>query len=184
MKLHLGCGKKYLDGFVHIDLADFEHIDFKSSIDSLSLSMFNDDSVSEIYCSHAFEYFDRNKAIGVLNEWNRVMKIGAKLFLTVPDFDNLIKIYLETLSLRDILGPLFGKWQLGDNDIYHKTTWNEFDLKKLLMQCGFGGIRSFNPILYLSSIDKEYDDYSLAFFPHMDRSGIQVSLALEGTKIQ
>ena len=35
MKLHLGCGTRYLEGYVHIDLADYDHIDIKSSVDLL-----------------------------------------------------------------------------------------------------------------------------------------------------
>ena len=26
-KLHLGCGKVYIPGFIHVDLMDFDHID-------------------------------------------------------------------------------------------------------------------------------------------------------------
>ena len=37
MKLHLGCGERYLDGFTHIDIADFEHIDFKIPVNDLSI---------------------------------------------------------------------------------------------------------------------------------------------------
>jgi predicted SAM-dependent methyltransferase len=29
IKLHLGCGKRYIPGFIHIDLADYPHIDYK-----------------------------------------------------------------------------------------------------------------------------------------------------------
>ena len=25
MKLHLGCGERYLDGYTHIDIAEFDH---------------------------------------------------------------------------------------------------------------------------------------------------------------
>ena len=57
MKLNLGCGDRYIPGFIHIDLADYSHVDHRADISDLS--MFNDSSVNLIYCSHALEYFDR-----------------------------------------------------------------------------------------------------------------------------
>ena len=55
LKLHLGCGKRYIPGFVHVDLDDFPHIDHRVSI--ARLPMFADESAELIYCCHAFEYF-------------------------------------------------------------------------------------------------------------------------------
>ena len=49
MKLHLGCGKRCLEGFLHIDIADFDHIDYKSSVDRLP--MIDDNSVDLIYAT-------------------------------------------------------------------------------------------------------------------------------------
>ena len=46
MKLHLGCGERYLEGYTHIDLADFEHIDYKMPVDNLSI--FENNSIDEI----------------------------------------------------------------------------------------------------------------------------------------
>jgi len=36
IKLHLGSGKRYLAGYLHIDISDHDHIDIKSSVDNLS----------------------------------------------------------------------------------------------------------------------------------------------------
>ncbi len=182
MKLHLGCGERYLAGFTHIDIADFSHIDYKRSVDDLSF--LPSSSVDEIYSSHTFEYFDRQQAPVVLREWNRVLKPAGKLFLAVPDFDSLIKIYSSTDTLQNILGPLFGKWQVSgqQNFIYHKTVWNGKDLSQTLVSAGFRYVEKFDPVDYLSQIDPEYDDHSLAFFPHMDRKGQPVTLALRGIK--
>ncbi len=69
MKLHLGCGKRYLEGYIHVDIAEFEHIDYQLPIDDLST--FKDNTVEEIYASHVLEYFDRNDVINVLTEWKR-----------------------------------------------------------------------------------------------------------------
>lgn len=176
MKLHLGCGRRYLKGFVHIDLANFEHIDYKAPINDLS--DFDSSSVTEIYCSHAFEYFDRNEALPVLFEWRRVLKHEGKLYLVVPDFDRIIQIYLKTRMLPDVIGPLFGRWKLNEAYIYHKTVWNEDDLISALLEAGFQRVERFLPEDYLSKIDENYDDHSLAYFPHMDKNGIPFSLAL------
>ena len=59
--LHLGSGKRVLPGYVHVDLADFPHIDHRHRIDRLP--MFEDEVFDLIYCCHAFEYFDREQAV-------------------------------------------------------------------------------------------------------------------------
>ncbi len=56
MKLHLGCGQRFIEGYIHIDIDDFQHIDYKTSIDNLS--MIENDSCDLIYASHVLEYFD------------------------------------------------------------------------------------------------------------------------------
>jgi predicted SAM-dependent methyltransferase len=178
MKLHLGSGKRFLSGFKHIDIAEFPHIDHISSVDSLGFIA--ESSVSEIYCSHTLEYFDRHEVGRVLTGWLRILEPGGQLFLTVPDFDSLLQVYEKTKSLSSIIGPLFGRWVNLDSHmpIFHRTVWNEMDLSDKLKEVGFEEIQKFDPVTYLSAIDIEYDDYSLAYFPHMDRSGIQVSLAI------
>ena len=57
VKLHLGGGKRYFEGYVHVDLADYPHIDYRHDVKTLP--MFKDDSISLIYASHVLEYFDR-----------------------------------------------------------------------------------------------------------------------------
>lgn len=180
MKLHLGCGKRYLKGFTHVDLATYPHIDYKSDIGTLSF--FEDESASIIYCSHALEYFDRFEVTDVLLEWNRVLIPGGSLYVSVPDLDSLIRIYHKTQDLEKILGPLFGRWPLEDGFVYHRTVWNQSTLTKKLNESGFDRVEVFNPVLFLKAIDKDYDDHSLAFYPHLDFSGIQVSLCLRAIK--
>lgn len=105
IKLHLGCGKRILDGYVHIDVSNYEHIDYNHSIGDLS--MFSDNTVETIYSSHALEYFDRNEVVSVLTEWGRVLTKSGMLFLAVRDFVSLMRIYNESGDLGNILGPLY-----------------------------------------------------------------------------
>jgi len=180
MKLHLGSGKKYIPGFIHIDLADFPHIDYKRDISNLSL--FKDNSVDLIYCCHALEYFDRQKAELALKEWHRVLKPVGILRLAVPDFEAIIKVYQKynTLDHRGILGPLYGKMKVGNDFIYHKTTYDFNSLKKLLESVGYKNIQRYN---WYDTIHKDYDDFSQSFIPHMDKkNGLLISLNVEAEK--
>ena len=176
-KLHLGCGKRFISGYKHIDLAKFDHIDIFSSADNLS--MIENDSVEEIYACHLLSYFDLKQVKDVLGEWNRVLAKGGILRLSVPDFDSLLKIYGETGNLRKILGPIFGQMALNDSTIYHRTTYNRSLLKEVLMEANFHQIKDWDTF----DTFPEQDDFSKAFFPHKDSSGVQVSLNILAEKV-
>lgn len=181
IKLHLGSGKRYLEGYLHIDIADFEHIDIKTSINNLS--MIEKNSVDEIYASHVLEYFDREEVLVVLEEWKRVLKKGGTLRLAVPNFTNLIKVYEQSGELERILGPLYGKWSVDNIDsIYHKTVYDQKSLSLILSKVGFTDIRLWDWRKIFSQYS-QYDDHSQAYYPHMDKdNGIHISLNLECKK--
>lgn len=134
IKLHLGCGKRYIPGFIHVDLGDFPNIDFRRDISDLSV--FSDNSVDLIYCSHSLEYFDRIQAENTLKEWFRVLKPSGTLRLAVPDFAALTEVYLKYKSLDLILGPLYGriiiKGAKDEKVVYHKTCYDFDSLKSSL----------------------------------------------------
>ena len=181
IKLHLGCGHRYLDGFIHVDKDVLPHIDHPDT-DIGQLSMFEDSSVDLIYTCGSFEYYDREEAIVVLQEWRRVLKPDAQLNISVPNFTSIVEVYQKYKDLDGIgiLGPLYGKWKIhGDKFIYHKTVYDEISLGNLLSEAGFRNIKKYDPHEFLPS---EYDDFSLAYVPHMDVNGIQMQLNLECVK--
>ena len=61
MKLHLGCGKRHIPGYIHIDAVDYPHIDHVATIDNLSFVV--DNSVDVIYTCHVLEHFKRRDAL-------------------------------------------------------------------------------------------------------------------------
>ncbi len=180
LKLHLGCGKRCLPGFVHVDLGDFPHIDHRRGVDQLDI--FADDAAELIYASHVLEYFDRLEARRLLAEWRRVLCGGGVLRLAVPDFVALAEVYLEYGNLDLILGPLYGRMEMGGTGrmIYHKTVYEFASLKKLLDECGFTDVRRYD---WRQTIHRDYDDHSQAYIPHMDKEhGKLISLNVECVK--
>jgi predicted SAM-dependent methyltransferase len=181
LKLHLGSGNRYLNGYVHVDLSDYEHIDIKTSVSDLKA--IDDNAVKEIYASHVLEYFDREEALVVLGEWKRVLKKGGILRIAVPNMQTLFDIYKKTNDIQNILGPIFGKWKINNSEhIYHKTIYDKKSLSLLLQSAGFKDIKLWDWREVFAD-QPEYDDHSQAYFPHMDKeNGIHVSLNLECKK--
>lgn len=181
--VHLGCGKRHLPGYVHVDLADFPHIDHRHDVKSLP--MLADESVNLIYACHVLEYFDRSEVAGVLAEWRRVLKPGGKLRVAVPDFESLAAVYRDTGNLDLVHGPIFGRWQIPGTEttIQHHTVYDFASLEEVLIQAGFSNVRRWDWREVFVGPLKGYDDYSQAYVPHMDKEqGTLVSLNVEANK--
>lgn len=182
MKLHLGCGKKFIPGFIHIDINKFPHMDYVHDI--RALPMIKDNTVELIYSCHAIEYFDRVEVQTVLKEWKRVLKKGGILRLAVPDFEALIKVYEKYNDLNKIIGPLYGRWEVSEGMkakvIYHKTVYDYTSIKDVLEKAGYNDVRRYD---WRKTIHRDYDDYSQAYIPHMQKdTGMLLSLNVEGRK--
>jgi predicted SAM-dependent methyltransferase len=179
IKINMGCGwRNFGKDWVHIDGGDYKHLDHNNVRE---LSQFESNSVELIYASHVIEYFDRFEVIDLLNEWKRILKPYGVLRLAVPNYAVLSKLYLSgQVNIESVLGPLYGRMQMGDKVIYHKTAYDFLSLKKLLHDIGF-----YNVMLYdwRKTEHAEFDDHSQAYFPHMDKSnGTLISLNVECIK--
>ncbi len=182
MKLHLGCGEKYLHGYLHIDLSDYPHIDYKWRVDSLP--MVEDNTVELIYASHVLEYFSDVEAISVLQEWHRVLQPGGILRLAVPDFEALVTVYRTTDIIGLITGPIFGTWKVSPEvTVSHKCLYNKIKLANYLYAAGFRHVREWYPLQVFTDKNDNFDDFSQAYIPHMDKTnGKCISLNLEADK--
>ena len=177
MKLHLGCGKRFFPGWIHIDRANYNHINYRD----ITKLEFDNDSVDLIYSSHVIIYFDREEIIPILKEWQRVLKPGGILRLAVPNFMMMAKLYMDgKYPLKNFLGPLYGKMDIDGSFIYMKTCYDCADLMELLSSIGMRKLRRYN---WWETEHKNIDDCSQAYLPHMDKqNGTLISLNVEAEK--
>lgn len=179
MKINMGCGwRNFGPEWIHIDGGDYDHLDYSSLT---NLNQFKDNTVDLIYASHVIEYFDRQEVEELLKEWRRVLKPSGILRLAVPNFEIMAKLYCENkISLSGVLGPLYGRMDMGKQKIYHKTTYDFDSLKKLLYKLNFNDIVLYDWKLTEHS---QFDDHSQAYIPHMDKeNGVLISLNVECRK--
>ncbi|NVM20706.1 MAG: methyltransferase domain-containing protein [Desulfobacterales bacterium] len=89
-KIHVGCGRNYLSGFVNIDANFQRKADYL--LDARVKLPFPDDTIDFIYSCHMLEHVHITEAINMLKDWYRVLKPSGYARLTLPDFEYAIQI--------------------------------------------------------------------------------------------
>ena len=178
-KLHLGCGKRVIPGFIHVDAISYPHVDHVADVKKLDF--IESGTVDLVYACHILEHFGRIEYLAVLKEWHRVLKPAGILRLSVPDFAACAAIYYEQ-GLVDGVTGLVGLVSGGQRDVhdYHKMIFDQQLLTQNLLDVGFQGVRPWN---WRTTEHSHVDDFSQAYIPHMDKeNGRHMSLNLEGLK--
>ncbi len=93
LHLHLGCGPKYLSGFVNVDGNLFRRHDLW--LDLRNGLPFTSDSVASIYSSHVFEHFYPDELERLIASCRRVLRPGGGMRIVVPDMAAAVRAYLD-----------------------------------------------------------------------------------------
>lgn len=173
--VNVGCGFDTSDEFINVDVLPLPHIHHVHDI--TDLSMFPTDSVDLLYASHVLEHMPVKKVVSTLKEWQRVLKKGGTIRISVPDFDNMVDYYID--SGRDVdavRDNVLGQEPPYDN---HYTLWNVQKLKALLESIGFTNVRRWEAwkVEYHDFIDRSSRTLPIA------GKEVLLSLNLEGDKI-
>ena len=124
VKLHLGCGGKYLEGYMNIDypsskqtVQELKKVDLHADILHLNYPL---ESVDEIRLHHVYEHFPRAVACGLLASWNSWLRKDGILRIEVPDFQKMAfkmispfsSINQRAVAERHIFGSQEADWAI------------------------------------------------------------------------
>lgn len=137
LRLNLGGRDTVIKGFKTVDLKEGPTVDYVTDISDLQ--MFASGSVDEIYASHCLEHFPHARTLYVLEEWRRVLKVGASCFISVPDFDAAVNLYQKE-GLTDFVRNLLWGDQ-GYDLAYHYTGFAFPSLARTLVAAKFSDVK-------------------------------------------
>jgi|TARA_R110000796_G_scaffold152865_1_gene269245 predicted SAM-dependent methyltransferase len=106
LKLNLGCASNLLEEYVNIDQDNIDvirkrypWIDFPKDAIIYQYDVFNlpykDNTVDEIIADGFIEHLSFIEERKIFEEIKRVLKVGGKLSFAVPNFEKVVKLWLE-----------------------------------------------------------------------------------------
>jgi hypothetical protein len=143
-RLHLGCGERYLDGYVNIDYPSSEHTVQQTSVADrfadITQLAYEPDSVAEVRLHHVFEHFDRPTALRLLIDWREWLVDGGRLVIETPDFERCVRAFLRPVArdrgtiLRHVFGSHEAAWAV------HWDGWYPGRYERVLGALGYGSL--------------------------------------------
>ncbi len=141
MKLHLGCGEQYLEGYRNIDLPPENHTVQRSVADEfarIDALRYPAASIDEVRLHHVFEHFPRPVAIALVASWCSWLRPGGVLHIEVPDFVRTARAVLSPFSsrherlvgIRHLFGSHEAAWAV------HWEGWTKETLCAVYRICG------------------------------------------------
>jgi predicted SAM-dependent methyltransferase len=185
LRLHLGCGRRVLDGWINIDSRSKPGV-LRMKLPR-GLRRFDDGSARYIYASHLLEHLEYPaEASEFVVQCHRVLKPGGVLRIIVPGIEKIIRAYVRddraffeiqkqihpascTTKLEHLMYALQQKGK-------HKYGYDFETMKKLLSGAGFEKIAE-------SDCNKsEMDDLRIDYRAQQDDKGEYLSLYVDAIK--
>lgn len=122
MKLNIGCGRDYRQGYVNVDISREVKAEHYLDISRDPLP-FENGVFDEIYCSGVLEQILATEhLIFAMNEMHRVLKVGGELIVIVPNARHAIA-HRDPMDVRKFTAETFAYFDKGcqEYDLYGKV---------------------------------------------------------------
>jgi predicted SAM-dependent methyltransferase len=145
MKLHLGCGGVYLEGYVNIDVEPEDQgiqedirPDQYGKIEDLR---YERESIDEVRLHHVFEHFARPTALRLLIDWHQWLRPGGALTIETPDFERCARWFFLRPTARSrerVLRHMFGSHEAAW--AVHWDGWYRSKFERVLTRLGYSDL--------------------------------------------
>jgi GT2 family glycosyltransferase/predicted SAM-dependent methyltransferase len=134
IRINLGCGRFHLPGFINIDQFESVKPDLIADVTNLPYEL---GTISEIYAGHLLEHFRKDDGMKALRYWWNILKPGGKISVCVPDYDFLVRQYVNNPGPEQLI-------VFNDTYIYsgiqpspHQYAYSAALLEKVMKESGF-----------------------------------------------
>ncbi len=151
MKLHVGCGTNYFDGWVNIDNNSDNNIKkLDLNFDLRNPLPFEENSVDYIYNEHFLEHLSIEEGLRTLRDFKRILKPNGTLRIAMPDLENSVKDYFnpdwkDNPTLKkyglDFIKTKAEKINISFRWWGHKWLYDWEELERRLKEAGFTDIK-------------------------------------------
>ncbi len=199
MRLHLGCGAKYLEGYINIDFPTSEHTVLKDLVADeyadIQRLVYPRNSLDEIRLHHVFEHFSRPTALALLCRWRNWLRPGGMVRIETPDAMASIRLMTSPFysfdSKQQVMRHLFGSHEAAW--AVHADGWYREKFRVTLEKLGFVGIefvasgwsmlRNIEVTAYKGENELTYEEYYPAVRALLQMSTVRaVRLLLKSDK--
>ena len=136
MKLYLGSRDYRPEGFLCVDVDPKFQPDILADV--ADLRSIASGTVEEVCASHVLEHIAWPRAFLALSEWTRVLRVGGRLRVAVPDMAALAAMIAEGRNVWGAAGIVFGVGRLDNALEAHQYGYTRAMLIQMLQTLGYG----------------------------------------------
>lgn len=152
IRLDLAAGHFRQKGWISVDLGDGYADEVRRTdkapdvVADVRNLPFPDDYADEARAIHIIEHFYAWEALGVIQEWVRVIKPGARLAIECPCLEKIMKlIEVPQIEPRYTYWALYGDPRHERPEMCHKWVYSTLALTRLMAQAGLEDLRPERP---------------------------------------
>lgn len=137
LKLNLGCGDQYMNGYINLDIRRFANC-IQADVCHLPIK---DNSVDEILAIDVFEHISFTRSKELLKHWVDKLKKGGQIFIQAPSLLRIFQYFWQDSNDIEVIEKtiecLFGKQDYEENT--HYTICHPVLMEEYLRQAGISG---------------------------------------------
>lgn len=129
IKLHLGAGDYWFEGYINIDFNVYGGTDMLCDI--RKPLPFQPHVVEVIQAHEVLEHMNKDELFNILEDWKRVLIPHGRVDITVPNIDKLIELY--QVDKKNALQQIYGI----EDHPHHKQGFTKETLIEVFLQHGY-----------------------------------------------